>query len=35
MQILEIRSGQGHNDPRMAHATPSSEDASTHRIWDS
>ena len=33
MIILEMRSGQGHNDPKMLHATPPSEDTSTHQIW--
>ena len=27
--------GQGHSDPKMVHATPPSQDASTHQIWNS
>ena len=37
MQLLETRSGQvqGHNDPIMVRDTSTSQDASTHQIWDS
>ena len=37
MQFLETRSGQvqGHSDPIMVRDTLSSQDASTHQIWDS
>ena len=37
MQFLETRSGQvqGHSDPKMVRDTPSSQDASTHKIWNS
>ena len=37
MQFLETRSGQvqGYGDPIMVWDTSSSQDASTHQIWDS
>ena len=37
MQLIEIRSGQvqGHSDLIMVWDTLSSQDASTHQIWDS
>ena len=35
MRILETSSGQGHSHPRMVRDTSSSQDASTHQIWDS
>ena len=35
MRTLETSSGKGHSDPRMVRETPSSQDASTHQIWDS
>ena len=33
--ILKTRSGQGNSDPKMVRDTPSSQDASTHQIWNS
>ena len=35
MRILETSSGQGHSDQRMLRDTLSSQDVSTHKIWDS
>ena len=38
MQFLETRSEvkfKGHSDPIIVHDSSSSQDASTHQIWDS